>query len=195
MSNLNVEKINAESKESEKLKFENQKLGTAATTGINGQVSLDFKRVCELLPHRAPFILVDRIAVADFEKMEIEGIKCVSALDPYFQGHFPGNPVFPGVYLIEGMAQTSALLCFEFFDRMKFEYDRTCLLTGVSEAKFRQPVVPGQVIHYHCRISRSRGQFVWFEGVSKVDGKIVAEASFSSVLSGPVPQMVKNRMP
>jgi 3-hydroxyacyl-[acyl-carrier-protein] dehydratase len=157
-------------------------------------VTLDYARICSLLPHRPPFILVDKVLECNFAKMEIHAIKCVSALDPYFEGHFPGNPVFPGVYMIEGLAQTSALLCFEFFDRMKVEYDRKCYLTGVSEAKFRQPVSPGSVIHFHCEIEKTRGNFVWFKGEAKVDGKIVAEASFSSILSGPVPEMVRNRM-
>jgi 3-hydroxyacyl-[acyl-carrier-protein] dehydratase len=163
-------------------------------SGKNEKVQLSCERVCELLPHRSPFILIDRVEECDFTTMKVHAIKCVSALDPYFEGHFPGNPVFPGVYMIEGMAQASALLCFEFFDRLKVNYDRKCYLTGVSEAKFRQPVVPGSVINFHCHIERTRGNFVWFKGEAKVDGKVVAEASFSSILSGPVPEMVKNRM-
>jgi 3-hydroxyacyl-[acyl-carrier-protein] dehydratase len=166
-------------------------------TNISGEfekVSMNYERICQLLPHRPPFILVDRVVECDFKKMHIKAIKCVSALDPYFAGHFPDNPVFPGVYMIEGLAQTSALLCFEFFDRLKVNYDRKCYLTSVTEAKFRQPVYPGDVIEFSCSIEKNRGNFVWFKGEAKVENKVVAEASFSSVLSGPVPEIVKSRM-
>jgi len=148
---------------------------------------LNYQQIVALLPHRAPLLLVDRVIAIDFEAMTIEATKCVSSLDPVFEGHFPGNPMVPGVYMVEGLAQASALLCFEYFTAHGVEFTPRCLLTGIDEARFRKPVVPGDVLHYHVKYERSRGMFAWFVGQATVDGEVCAEAKFSALL----PTMLK----
>lgn len=144
---------------------------------------MDYQKVCELLPHRPPLLLVDKVLTIDFETLEIHAVKCVTAGESYLAGHFPGQPIVPGVYIIEGLAQTAAAMCFANFERQAATVEKKCMLTGVDDAKFRRPVVPGDVIHYHAKYERHRGPFVWFTGVAKVDGETVAEAKFSAVLS------------
>ncbi|NBO37391.1 3-hydroxyacyl-ACP dehydratase FabZ [bacterium] len=144
---------------------------------------MDFQKVCELLPHRPPLLLVDKIMSIDFDSLDVHAVKCVTAGEPYLAGHFPGQPIVPGVYLIEGLAQTAAAMCFANFDKQGIIVEKKCMLTGVDEVKFRKPVVPGDVIHYFATYERHRGPFVWFNGVVKVDGETVAEAKFSAVLA------------
>lgn len=147
---------------------------------------LNYEQICGLLPHRPPLILVDRVLDIDFDALTIHATKCVSPLDPVFAGHFPDNPVFPGVYIVEGLAQSSAVMSFQYFVHTGTPFERKCMLTTVEEAKFRKPVVPGDVLHYHTKYDRSRGQFVWFSGIAKVDGEVVAEAKFSALLATPL---------
>ena len=97
-----------------------------------------------------------------------------------------GDPVMPGVYIVEGMAQASAVLCFRYFDSLKVEYSRVCLLTGIDESRFRKPIVPGDVMEYDVTLERSRGTFAWFHGLVRVDGEIVSESRFSALLSKPL---------
>ncbi|MEY2987416.1 MAG: hypothetical protein RJB13_937 [Pseudomonadota bacterium] len=149
----------------------------------NTKPLFDYQKVCELLPHRPPLLLVDKVVSIDFESLEVHAIKCVTAGEPYLAGHFPGQPIVPGVYLIEGLAQTAAAMCFANFEREGQNVEKKCMLTGVNEVKFRRPVIPGDVIHYHAHYIRHRGPFVWFNGVAKVDGEVVAEAQFSAVLA------------
>ncbi|MEY4064213.1 MAG: hypothetical protein RIR26_421 [Pseudomonadota bacterium] len=143
----------------------------------------DYQKVCELLPHRPPLLLIDRVISIDFETLEVHALKCVTAGEPYLAGHFPGQPIVPGVYLIEGLAQTAAAMCFANFERQSTAVEKKCMLTGVDEVKFRRPVVPGDVLHYYAKYERHRGPFVWFNGTVKVDGEVVAEAKFSAVLA------------
>jgi 3-hydroxyacyl-[acyl-carrier-protein] dehydratase len=151
-----------------------------------GLFAMDHKQIAATLPHRSPLLLVDRVMSMDFDDMRIHARKCVSGLDPVFEGHFPGDPVMPGVYIVEGMAQASALLCFRYFEHTQTPYTRVCLLTGIEESRFRKPVVPGDVMEYDVRLERSRGTFAWFHGQVKVDGEVVAESKFSALLSIPV---------
>jgi 3-hydroxyacyl-[acyl-carrier-protein] dehydratase len=148
---------------------------------------LDWAGIADLLPHRAPLLLVDRVLELNLEDLHIEATKCVSSLDPVFEGHFPGNPVVPGVYMIEGLAQTSALLCFVYFRNQAIPFEPRCLLTSVDEARFRKTISPGDVMHYHVKFERSRGSFAWFSGQVKVDGELVAEAKFSALLPANIP--------
>ena len=118
--------------------------------------------IMKLLPHRYPFLLVDRIVDMDGDRSAI-GIKNVTANEPYFQGHFPGNPVMPGVLLIEGMAQTAGALCMRFID--EFEEPPLVYFMAIDKARFRRPVIPGDTVHYHVeKMRRAAGAF----GVSKL---------------------------
>lgn len=135
--------------------------------------------IMKLLPHRYPFLLVDRIVDMDGDRSAI-GIKNVTANEPYFQGHFPGNPVMPGVLLIEGMAQTAGALCMRFID--EFEEPPLVYFMAIDKARFRRPVIPGDTVHYHVEKMRSRGRVWRFKARAIVDRNLVAEAEVSAVI-------------
>ena len=137
------------------------------------------KEILESLPHRYPFLMVDRVIAMNGDESAI-GIKNVSFNEPQFQGHFPGVPVFPGVLMIEGMAQTAGVLCIASgaVGKAKSVYFLT-----IDKCKFRKPALPGDVIHYHMRrINRKRAMW-WFHGEAKVDGTTVAEAEIGAMLA------------
>lgn len=139
---------------------------------------MNLAEIQNYLPHRYPFLLIDR--VIDYRIGEyIAGIKMISNLDPYLQGHFPGNPVMPGVLMVEALAQASAIL-----GRLTHGEDcDTCLLTEINESRFRRVVVPGDVLRLDVRLVKSRQSFFWFEGEATVDGDIAAAAKFTAKLA------------
>ncbi len=125
------------------------------------------------LPHRYPFLMVDRIVDMDGDRSAI-GIKNVTANEPYFQGHFPGNPVMPGVLLIEGMAQTAGALCLRHIE--KFKEPPLVYFMAIDKARFRRPVVPGDQLRSEVEMLQFRGKTCRLKGVAYVDGQAVAEA-------------------
>ncbi len=136
--------------------------------------SADINRVLKLLPHRYPFLLVDRIIDMDGDNSCI-GIKNVTANEPFFQGHFPNYPIMPGVLLVEGMAQTAGALCVHSLGQ---DYEpQLVYFMGIDGVKFRRPVVPGDQVHYHVAKTRNRGRAWRFKAEAKVDGVVVAEAA------------------
>lgn len=140
--------------------------------------TFDIQRLLELLPHRYPMLLVDRIIEARGDEYAV-GIKNVTANEPHFQGHFPENPVMPGVLLIEGMAQTAGAICVA---SQMSEKPGVVYLMTVDKAKFRKPVRPGDQVRFHMtRISKRRNMW-WFRGEAKVDGVLVCEAEVSAML-------------
>jgi 3-hydroxyacyl-[acyl-carrier-protein] dehydratase len=139
----------------------------------------DISRVMKLLPHRYPFLLVDRIYDMDQDESGV-GVKNVTLNEPFFQGHFPSYPVMPGVLIIEGLAQTAGALCVHSLGE---DYTpQLVYFMGIDRAKFRRPVVPGDQIHYHVRKIRSRGRAWRFYGEAKVNGQVVAEAEISAMI-------------
>ena len=141
--------------------------------------SADIAEILKLLPHRYPFLMIDRVINIRGDESGI-GIKNVTVNEPQFQGHFPGNPVYPGVLMIEGMAQTGGVLCML---ATGAALPKTVYFMTINKAKFRKPVVPGDTIEYHLmRIARRRNMW-WFHGEAKVRGVTVAEADIGAMLA------------
>src|SRR5215470_16247922 len=140
--------------------------------GASQLEAADIATILKALPHRYPFLMVDRIFGMRGDEVAI-GVKNVTFNEPQFLGHFPGQPVFPGVLMIEGMAQTAGALCIR--SRGKARPKAVFFLT-VDKAKFRRPVVPGDTLEYHMTKIRRRNNMWWFRGEAKVAGTIVAEA-------------------
>ncbi|WP_263965772.1 3-hydroxyacyl-ACP dehydratase FabZ [Roseomonas sp. SXEYE001] len=141
--------------------------------------TLDIARIMEAIPHRYPFLLVDRV-VDLVRGVSAVGIKNVSINEGVFQGHFPRHPVFPGVMIIESMAQTAGVLVVETLGpaaRGKLVY-----FMSVENAKFRKPVVPGDQMRVHVTKERQRGNVWKFSAEAKVDGTVVAEATYAAMI-------------
>src|SRR6266446_5590461 len=143
------------------------------------QTVLDSEGIKKLLPHRFPFLLVDRV-IELLPREKIVGIKQVSINEPYFQGHFPGAPVMPGVLVIEALAQCGAVLALrEIEDRDA----KLVLFTGIREARFRRPVVPGDTLTLEVTALRIGSRIQRMRGEAKVDGQLVADADIMSVIA------------
>ena len=138
----------------------------------------DIAVVLKMLPHRYPFLMVDRVIDIRGDDHGI-GIKNVTINEPHFMGHFPDNPVFPGVLMIEGMAQTAGVLCIA---KLRFARPKSVFFLTIDNAKFRKPVLPGDTIEYHMRKTAQRKTMWWFAGLAKVDGAVVAEAEVGAMI-------------
>jgi 3-hydroxyacyl-[acyl-carrier-protein] dehydratase len=140
---------------------------------------LDIRAIQELLPHRPPFLLVDRI-IELVPRSRIVGIKQVTINEPFFLGHYPGAPVMPGVLIVEALAQVGAVLALrEIEDREK----RIPLFSGINNARFRRPVVPGDTLVLEVTALRMGSRVQRMRGEAKVDGQLVAEAEIMSVIA------------
>ena len=139
--------------------------------------AVELLELMELLPHRYPFLLVDRIVEIDGDNSAI-GIKNVTVNEPQFTGHFPTNPVMPGVLLIEGMAQTAGAIC----ARHSQTKSSLVYFMTIDNARFRKPVVPGDRVEYHVYKHKQRGNIWKFHCDAKVDGTKVAEADIGAML-------------
>ena len=140
---------------------------------------IEIGRIMEMIPHRYPFLMVDRV-IDIVNGISAVGIKCVSINEPFFQGHFPGHPVMPGVLVIEAMAQTAAVLVVHSLG--KETEGKLVYFTSIDMARFRKPVQPGDTIHIHVVKERSRGNLWRFKGEAKVDGALMAEAVFAALI-------------
>ena len=140
----------------------------------------DIAAILKALPHRYPFLMVDRIINMRGDESAV-GIKNVTANEPQFLGHFPGNPVMPGVLVLEGMAQTAGTLCIRSMPLGQREPALVYFLT-IDKAKFRKPVVPGDVLEYHMNRIKRRKNMWWFRGEAKVRGEVVAEAELGAMI-------------
>jgi len=142
------------------------------------ETHLDIEEIRKIIPHRYPFLLVDRVTEVD-EMKSIKGYKNITYNESLFQGHFPQKAVFPGVLIIEAMAQLGAVLIMRHFP----EGQRMGYFTGIDKARFRRKVVPGDRLDLELSVVRTRGVFVIMNGKAFVDGKLAAEAMMSSAFS------------
>jgi 3-hydroxyacyl-[acyl-carrier-protein] dehydratase len=142
--------------------------------------TLDIMRLLKALPHRYPFLLVDRIIEVRGDESGI-GIKNVSVNEPQFQGHFPERPVMPGVLLIEGMAQTAGALCINAHPELGPR--PVVYFVTIDKAKFRKPVIPGDRVEFHMTKSAQRRGIWWYKGRALVDGNLVCEAEISATIT------------
>ncbi|MDD2877966.1 MAG: 3-hydroxyacyl-ACP dehydratase FabZ [Acidiphilium sp.] len=152
--------------------------GTAAQTSERGR-TIDIAGIMHAIPHRYPFLLIDRV-IDLIENVSAIGVKNVSVNESFFQGHFPGHPVMPGVLIVESMAQTAAVLVVETLGPE--EAGKVVYFMSVEGAKFRRPVVPGDALRIHVAKERNRGNVWKFHAVARVDGIAVAEATFAAMI-------------
>jgi 3-hydroxyacyl-[acyl-carrier-protein] dehydratase len=151
-----------------------------ATEGAPGMVAeLDVMRIQQMIPHRYPFLMIDRVVELMADKSAV-GIKNVTIGEPYFQGHFPTRPVMPGVLMIEAMAQTAGVLVVHTLGPTA--EGKLVYFMSVDDARFRKPVVPGDTLRIHVEKERNRGNVWKFRGEARVNGTLVAEATFAAMI-------------
>ena len=145
-----------------------------------GAPTMDIGRIMDWLPHRYPFLLVDRIVEIEGNK-RIVGIKNVTINEPFFQGHFPGHPIMPGMLIIEAMAQVGGMLLMSHFEGQNVE-DKVMYFMSLDNVKFRRPVVPGDQIRFELEMLSFRGKTCKMKGVGYVEGQVVAEAEMMAMV-------------
>ena len=150
-----------------------------AETESKAAIDISLQRVLEMIPHRYPFLMIDRVDQVIAGTSAI-GIKNVTINEPYFQGHFPSEPVMPGVLIIEAMAQTSAVLVVYTLGKA-FE-GKLVYFMSVDNARFRKPVIPGDQLRIYVTKDRHRGMVWKFTAEAKVDGVLVAEATYAAMI-------------
>jgi 3-hydroxyacyl-[acyl-carrier-protein] dehydratase len=142
--------------------------------------SADIQKIMDLLPHRYPFLLVDR--VVDVRGTDsCVGIKNVTANEPQFMGHFPGRPIFPGVFIVEGMAQTAGVVV-AMSGLSGAQRPKSVLFSTIDKCKFRKPVIPGDQLRYELTKIAYKRNIWWYRGLAKVGDTLVAEAELSAVV-------------
>jgi beta-hydroxyacyl-ACP dehydratase FabZ len=141
---------------------------------------LGIQDILNLLPHRYPFLLIDRILEFEANK-RVVGLKNVTINEPFFQGHFPGHPIMPGVLLLEAMAQTGGVLALKSIPEEEVQ-KKVLYFMSIDKAKFRKPVLPGDQVRFELDMVRQRGPVKSFKAVAIVDGGVVAEAEMMAMI-------------
>lgn len=136
---------------------------------------MDIYQILDKLPHRYPFLLVDRVLNIDLTAKTIRAVKNVTVNEPCFTGHFPGRPIFPGVLILEALAQSCALLSFE-TEGVALDADSVFYFVGIDGARFKRPVVPGDQLMLHAAMDRARAGIYKFNCRAEVEGDVAAEA-------------------
>lgn len=139
---------------------------------------MDIKEIQKFLPHRYPFLMVDRVVEIELG-IRVVGFKNVTVNEPFFQGHFPGHPIMPGVLIIEAMAQVAGILAF----RSGANMGKSVYFMSIEKAKFRKPVVPGDQLRLEIQSLQHRGNVWRFSGNATVEGKVAAEAEFTAMVT------------
>ncbi len=151
------------------------------TAKRTGRPAMDIGRIMDILPHRYPFLLVDRIIEVEGDR-RIVGIKNVTINESFFQGHFPGHPIMPGVLIIEAMAQVGGMLLMSHFVDQDIT-DKVVYFMSLDNVKFRRPVLPGDQIRFELEMLQFRGRTCRMKGVAYVDGQVVAEAEMAAIVT------------
>lgn len=148
-----------------------------AEAPVSKAALLDTNEIMSILPHRYPFLLIDRILELEPGK-SARGLKNVTINEPFFNGHFPGHPIMPGVLIIEAMAQVGGVLAFKSADVK----NKVVYFMGIDKARFRKPVLPGDSIEFSLTVTKCRGVIWVFKGEAYVDGSLVAEAELMATI-------------
>lgn len=141
---------------------------------------LDIRRIMAALPHRYPMLLIDRV-VSLTPNESIHAVKAVSINEPFFQGHFPGRPIMPGVLIVEAIAQAAGILALESLGHVGA--GKLVYFMGIDNAKFRAPVEPGCLVDFHVEVTQLRGSICKFSGKASINGKLHAEASCTAMVA------------
>ena len=143
---------------------------------------MDVVEIQEILPHRYPFLLVDRVESLD-KGVDIVAFKNVSISEPAFQGHFPGHPIYPGVMILEGLAQAGGILSFQSMELTKEEAkEKVVYFMSIDKAKFRKPVRPGDRLEYRVTVIKQKSAIWMFDGKAYVDDQLVAQAELKAMV-------------
>jgi 3-hydroxyacyl-[acyl-carrier-protein] dehydratase len=157
--------------------------GTVTATSVDStsttETSVDIKRILQMIPHRYPMLMIDRVIDIQLDQSAV-GIKNVSVNEPFFQGHFPTEPVMPGVLVIEALAQTACVLVVATFGGNS--EGKLVYFMSIDGVRFRRPVVPGDRLELHVQKVQRRGSVWKFDGKATVDGKVAAEATFAAMI-------------